>query len=58
MLHGYQLVIKVEVTAFSFGLKIVLLEGRVFWPRVKASHSIINSGKIRHCWIKLNERGT
>lgn len=55
---GFQPVIKVEVTAFGFGLNIVLGEGRVFLPRVKASHSIINSGKIRHCWIKLNERGT
>lgn len=32
----------------------MLGEGRVSWPRVKASCSIINSGKIKHSWVKLN----
>lgn len=47
--------IKVEVTAFGLGLNIAQGERRVVRPRAKASHSIINSGKIKHSWIKLNK---
>lgn len=47
--------LKVEVTTLGRGLNIVLGEGRVLRPRVKASCSIINSGKIKHSWVKLNK---
>lgn len=47
--------LKVEVTTLGRGLNIVLGEGRVLRPRVKASCSIINSGKIKHSRVKLNK---